>query len=52
MLRPHVTPGKYAVPIVKVVGWASTPFWVGAENLSPQGFERRTVQLVRSHYTD
>ena len=52
MLRPNVTPGKFVVPIVQEVGWASKPVWKGAENLAPPGFDLRIVQPVRSHYTD
>jgi len=52
MFRPHVTPGKDAVPIIQEVGWVSTPVWTGAENLAPQGFDLRTVEPVRSHYTN
>ena len=29
------TPGKEAVPIVQLAGWASEPVWIGAENLAP-----------------
>jgi len=32
--------------------WASGPVWTGAENLTPPGFDPRTVQPVSSRYTD
>ena len=39
MSRPHLTPGKDPVPIVKEAGWASGPVWAGAENLAtPPGY--------------
>ena len=37
MPRPHLTPGKYPVPIVQETGWASGPVWTGAGNLAPTG---------------
>ena len=45
-------PGKYPVPIVREVGWATRPVCTGAENLAPPGFDPRTVQPVASRYTD
>jgi len=51
-LQPHLTPGKYPVPIVQVAGWALEPVWTGAENLAPTGFDPRTAQPVGSRYTD
>ena len=51
--RPdRITPGKDPVPIVQDAGWAPGPVWTGAENLSPPGFDPRTVQSVASRYTD
>jgi len=26
--------------------------WIGAENLTPPGFDPRTIQAVASHYKD
>jgi hypothetical protein len=46
------TPGKDPVPIVQEAGWAPDPVWIGAENLSPPGFDLRTFQPVASRYTD
>ena len=37
MPRPHITPGKYPVPIVQENGCASGPVWSGTENLAPTG---------------
>ena len=51
-LRPLLTPGKDAVPIVQEAGWAPGPVWTGAENLAPLGFDPRTVQPVAIRYTD
>jgi len=45
-------PGKDPVPIVQEAGWAPGPVWTGAENLTPPGFDPRTVQPVARHYTD
>jgi len=50
--RPFFTPGKDPVPIVQEAGWALGPVWTGAENLTPLGFDPRTVQPVASRYTD
>jgi hypothetical protein len=34
-------------------GWVGrSPFWTGAENLAPVGFDLLTVQPVASRYTD
>jgi len=38
--------------IVQEAGWTPGPFWRGAENLAPPGFDPRTVQPVASRYTD
>jgi hypothetical protein len=46
------TPGKDPVPIVQEAGWASGSVWIGAENLTPPGFDPRTVQLIGNRYTD
>ena len=46
------TSGKDPVPIVQEAGWAPEPFWIGAKNLVPPGFDPRTVQPVASRYTD
>jgi len=48
----HLTPGKDPVPIVQGAGWAPGPVWTGAENLTPPGFDPRTVQPIGSPYTD
>ena len=50
--RPYFTPEKDLVPIVQEAGWAPGPVWTEAENLSPPGFDPRTVQPVVSRYTD
>jgi len=50
--RPHFTPGKDAVPIVKLAGWAPGPVWTGAEYLAPTGIRSRNIQPVVSSYTD
>ena len=50
--RPHFTPGKDPVPIVKDAGWVPGPVWTGAENLVPTWIRSRTVQPVASRYTD
>jgi hypothetical protein len=44
--QPHFTPGKDPVPIVQEAGWAPGPVWMGAENLTPPGFNPRTVQPI------
>ena len=44
--------GEDPVPIVQEAGWYSGAFWTGAENLSPPGYDPRTVQPVGSRYTD
>ena len=46
------TPGKDPVPIVQEAGWAPEPVWIGAENLTPLGFDPQTFQPVASRYTD
>jgi hypothetical protein len=45
-------PGKDPVPIVQEVGWAPDSVWIGAENLTPPGFDPQTFQPVASRYTD
>jgi len=50
--RPLFAPGRDLVPIAQQAGWASGPVWTGAENLTPLGFDPRTVQPVASRYTD
>ena len=45
-------PGKRLGTILQEVGWAPGPVWTGAENLSPTGFDPRTVQLVAIRCTD
>jgi hypothetical protein len=47
----YFSPGKDQVPIVQEAGWAPGPVWT-AEDLSPPGFDPRTVQPVVSRYTD
>ena len=53
---PHpgrFTPGKDPpAPIVQEDGWAPGQIWTGAENLTPMGFDPRTVQPVASRYTE
>jgi hypothetical protein len=51
MPQPLSTPGKDPVPIVQEAGWAPEPIWTGAINLTPPGFDLRTVQPVASRYT-
>jgi hypothetical protein len=46
------TPGKDPVPIVQEAGWGPEPVWIGAENLTPPGFDPWTFQPVGSRYTD
>ena len=46
------TPGKDTVLIVQEAGWAPGPVWIDAYNLTPRGFDPRTVQPVGSRYTD
>jgi hypothetical protein len=46
------THGKDPVPILQEAGWAPGPFWIGAENSPPPGFDPRTFQPVASRYTD
>jgi hypothetical protein len=41
-------PGKDPVPIAQEADWAPGPVWTGAENLTPPGFNPRTVQPVAS----
>jgi len=52
MIQPLFTPGKDLVPIVQEAGWAPGPVWTGVENLTPPGFDPRTVQPITSLYTD
>ena len=40
------------MPIAHAAGWAPGPFWMGAENLTPLGFDPKTAQPVASSYTD
>ena len=49
---PLFTPGKDPVPIVQEPGRAPGPVWTRAENLTPPGFDPRTVQRIASRYTD
>jgi hypothetical protein len=46
MPRPIPTPRKDPVPIVQEAEWAPEHIWTGTENLSPTGFDPRTVQPV------
>jgi hypothetical protein len=53
--RPLFTPGKDPVPNVQKAGWASGPFWTGAENLAPTGIRSpdrpaRSQSLYRLRY--
>jgi hypothetical protein len=50
--RGRFTPRKDPVPIVQEAGWAPEPAWMGAENLTPPGFNPQTVQPIASRYTD
>jgi hypothetical protein len=50
--RPLFTTRKDPVPIVQEAGWAPETVWTDAENLSPPGFDSRTVQPIASLYTD
>ena len=50
--RPLYPQGRDLLPIVREAGWAPVPVWTGAENLTPTGFDPRTVQAVTSRYTD
>jgi hypothetical protein len=45
-------PGKDPAPIVQEAWWAPGPVWIGAEKLTPTGFDLRTFQPVASRYTD
>jgi len=45
-------PGKDPVPVVQEAGWAPEAVWTDAENLTPAGFDPRTVQPIASRYTD
>jgi len=47
MLRPLITLGKDAAPIVQEAVWAPGPVWTGAENLAPTGI-RSPDRPVRS----
>jgi hypothetical protein len=42
----------WLLPIVQEARWAPGPVWTSAENLSPPGFDPRTVQPIASRYTD
>jgi len=44
-------PGKRPVPIVQETGSSPGPFWMGAGNFAPPGFDPQTVQPVASRYT-
>ena len=46
------TSGKEPVPILQEAGWDPGPVWTVVENLAPPGFDLRTVQPIRSRYTD
>ena len=46
------TPGSETVLIAQGTGWTPRPFWTGAENLAPTGFDPRNVQPVAIRYTD
>jgi hypothetical protein len=37
---------------VQEAGLELGAFWIGAENLTPTGFDPRAVQPVASHYTN
>ena len=50
--RPLFTAGKDPVPIVQEAGWAPGPVWTSVENVTPPGFDPRTVQSLANHYTD
>jgi len=39
-------------PNVQEAGQAPGPVWTGVENLSPPGFDPRTVLPIASHYID
>jgi len=46
-------PREDPVPIVQEAEWASGPVWTVAENPAPPlEFDPRTVQPLRSHYTE
>ena len=45
-------PGIEPVPIVPEAGWDPGTVWMGAEKLSPPGFDPQTVQPSASRYTD
>jgi hypothetical protein len=40
------------ITTVQEAGWAPGPVWTGAENHDPLGFDSRTIQPIRSHYTN
>ena len=44
-------PGKDPIPIALKAKWAPGPVWKGAQDLTPTGFDARTVQPVASRYT-
>jgi hypothetical protein len=50
--RPLYPRERDPLPIVQEAGWAPGPVWTAAKNLSPPGFDPRTVQSVASRYTD
>jgi hypothetical protein len=45
-------PLKTRYTLYRLAGWAPGPVWTGMENLTPPGFDSRTVQPVDSRYTD
>ena len=53
--RPHFTPGKDPVPILKEPRSVAGPFWTGAQNLAPTGIrslhrQARSRSLYRLSY--
>ena len=52
MPRPHFTPEKDLVPILKEARWVSGRVWKGAPCPSPPpGYDPRNVQPVANRYT-
>jgi hypothetical protein len=53
--QPHASatlpPEKIPIPTVYQAGWSPEPFWIGAKNSRPPGFDSRTVQPITSRYT-
>jgi hypothetical protein len=45
------TPGKDLVPIVQEAGWAPELVWIGAENLTPPGFDKRNISTIYIYIT-